>query len=420
MGRRAEDRLLEAMQGRVRPLHEDADVVAEVGASMQRISRRIRRKLVEGSTTMWTGPGADEARAAFLALAAETETRGRTFEEAAKPMREAARAITRSREAYDTLPDPSGVRANPGLVGDGGFQDRESMDAWVQAQRAALAEEREKESARHYRQYSASMTAAADDLARTLPDRGPAPQPVDTSVTPWSPGAYTPPPADDGRPGVVGGAPDGSSDGSTGGVLGGSGSGGTTEVGWGGTGDDVPDLSLGDHDDSGTGTGSDDDPARRGDGEGGRSGLATGLGIGAGVAAVGAVGLGVGMARGRGDRQTPGGLLASAAGARGDGRGAGGRTDGGRRAATGPAASGGTGGAARARSGIVPVTGMAGPPPRDGGRGGAGGRGGSGARGVPVTGAVGRDERGEASAGDHWAVEDDWFGEDEAGPSVLR
>ncbi len=89
-------------------------------------------------------------------------------------MREAARAITRSREAYDTLPDPSGVRANPGLVGDGGFQDRESMDAWVQAQRAALAEEREKESARHYRQYSASMTAAADDLARTLPDRGPA------------------------------------------------------------------------------------------------------------------------------------------------------------------------------------------------------------------------------------------------------
>ncbi len=39
---------------------------------------------------------------------------------------------------------------------------------------------------------------------------------------------------------------------------------------------------------------------------------------------------------------------------------------------------------------------------------------------MPVTGAVGRDERGETSAADHWAVEDDWFGEDEAGPSVLR
>ena len=258
MGRRAEDRLLEAMQGRVRPLHEDADVVAEVGASMQRISRRIRRQLVEGSTAMWTGPGADEARAAFLALAAETETRGRTFEEAAQPMREAARAITRSREAYDTLPDPSGVRANPGLVGDGGFQDRESMDAWVQAQRAALAQEREKESARHYRQYSASMTAAADDLARTLPTAAPRRSRSTPRSRPWSPGAYTPPPADGWRPGVVGGAPD-----PTGGVLvGPSTVGGTTDVGWGGTGDGVPDLSLGD-DDPGTGTGSDDDRARR-------------------------------------------------------------------------------------------------------------------------------------------------------------
>ena len=414
MGRSAEDRLLEAMQGRVRPLHEDADVVAEVGASMQRISRRIRRKLVEGSTAMWTGPGADEARAAFLALAAETETRGRTFEEAATPMREAARAITRSREAYDTLPDPSGVRANPGLVGDGGFQDRESMDAWVQAQRAALAQEREKESARHYRQYSASMTAAADDLARTLPDDRPSPQPVDTSVTPWSPGGYTPPPADGWRPGVVGGAPDGSTGGT---LVGTTGVGGTTDVGWGGTGDAVPDLSLGEDDDHGTGSRPDDGPGRDDD-AGGRSGLATGLGIGAGVAAVGAVGLGVGMARGRAGRQTPGGLLASAAGARGDGRGAGGRSDGGRRAATGPTGSGGAGpaGGRGGRGGLVPVTGMAGPP-------------------LPGTAAVAAAAVGGAcrspepsaatsaarpSGADHWAVEDDWFGEDEAGPSVLR
>ena len=210
------------------------------GASMQRISRRIRRQLVEGSTAMWTGPGADEARAAFLALAAETETRGRTFEEAAtadaggrpgdhpqpRGVRHPARPVGRAGQPRSgrrrRLPGPRvDGRLGAGAAGGAGAGAGEGVGP------ALPAVQREHDRGRR--------------RPRPHPPRPTAPRRSRSTPRsrPWSPGAYTPPPADGWRPGVVGGAPDGP----TGGVLvGTSAVGGTTDVGWGGTGDGVPDL----------------------------------------------------------------------------------------------------------------------------------------------------------------------------------
>jgi hypothetical protein len=143
--------------------------------------------------------------------------------------------------------------------------------------------------------------------------------------------------------------------------------------------------------------------AARGAGAGGAGGRA-----GAGGRVSGVVGGGATGAGGQGGR-------GAALGARGAGRGAPGVVPG---AGGGAGASSGAGGRGGSRAAGVRPTGSVG---SAGGRAPAGAGGTSGGRGVPPTVAArgARDEQ-DPEAVEALAVEDDWFGEDESAPDVLR
>jgi hypothetical protein len=166
-------------------------------------------------------------------------------------------------------------------------------------------------------------------------------------------------------------------------------------------------------------------PAGAAGGTGGRgaSGIGGGRGVGAGSVggAGGRPGAGSGSARGMGV------LAAGGAGGSttGSGRGAAAR-DGmtGRPggvlgvAPAGAAGSGGAGGRGAAARGGAGGRGPTGAPGAGAGGRGTGGR--TGGVGVAAGSGARRDSKGREEKVDAFAVEDDWFGEDEAGPAVLR
>ncbi|MFP5336490.1 MAG: WXG100 family type VII secretion target [Actinomycetes bacterium] len=430
--------------------------------SLEQVAESLQGRVRDGISQSWTGAAADTAKSAFSTLAEEVEDRASRMRLTASQLDRAAGALETAQAELRSLPvvppEPDASTVD--------FTNPSAEVAYIKAssRHHAAAAERERQAGQAYAQLEGQL---GDSHSRIGEQAAKDWKPDHSSGDTYSPGSGGGQPgAASPFSGVGGGGGSGSgprgativpgpSVGSGGGPRGGgavlvpgdAGSwtpdGGqiTADAGPGGSGEGFVPGGVGGAGGAVTAGGASGSGAGLGAGAGAVAGVggvlggalglskavrgsgapAGGAGGGTGRAGAGVIGGAAPQAGAAGGRSSAGAARGAAVGAAGAGR-AGGAVP--VMGAGAGGASGGAGAGSRTTSRTAGTSGaVSGSVGSASGRPAVGGTGSAGARGaVPVTAAAGRGatDGDRAEKVDALAVEDDWFGEDEAAPGVLR